>query len=302
MRLLIEMGYGVWGDIGAPASAMPRLSIRDRMDLAKLVMTEQERQQLDARGRTAEFIQKTNLAWAELARSWSYRIGAAEMQPYHALQALNPPMIATRPQMWASSFSLTPAGIGWIYHSLDVSTIDQQFLFEWQDTGQPAIVLNRRDPRDALISAVNFLSDGDRFRNIRKSPEAQLYAPSYVLLDRLEDRIKMALSDPCLPLFQDYDRAVTFYRHPAVCNVSFEELVGPQGGGTLAAQQDAVDRVAAFLGVACDPAKIADTLFHPESFTFHKGQIGVWRNVLSDEMQAAFNARHAGMATALGYR
>lgn len=301
MRLLIEMGYGVWGDIGAPASALPRLSIRDRADLAKLVITEQQRQQLDARARTAEFIQKTDLAWTDLAQSWSFRLGATPMQPFHVLQSLARPLLATRPQMWASPFSQTPAGICWIYHSLDVSAMDQQFLWEWQDTGQPAIILNRRDPRDALVSAANFLASSHRLGNFRKTPEAQLYAPSFARLDRIEDRIEMALSDRCLPLFQDYERAVTFYRHPDVCNVSFEELVGPKGGGTLAAQQAAVDLVATFLGITCDPAKVAEALFHPESFTFRKGQIGGWRDVLSDGPRAAFNDRHAGLVAALGY-
>ncbi len=300
LRLLVALGYGVWGDIGAPADALPRLSIRDRLNLAKLVMAEQDSRELDARNRTAELIEKTNLAWMELAQSWSCRLGAAPIRPYQMLQSVARAGLPTRPQLWTSSFAQTPPGICWIYHSLDVSAMDDQFLREWHNTGCPAIILNRRDPRDALVSMATFLAS-DGFRGIRKAPEAQLYSPGFAKLAKLEDRIDAALSDQCLPLFQDYERAVSFYRHPAVCNVSFEELVGREGGGTLDAQQAAVDRVASFLGIPCDAAETAGTLFDPQAFTFHKGQVGTWRKVLSDAQQAAFSARHPGLTAALGY-
>jgi len=300
-RLLGEFGYGVWGDLGAPLAAMPRLSIRQRLDLARLTMDDHELEALDARRRTEEFVQKTNLAWAELAESWSCRLGAARMEPYRVLQSQARPGLAMRPELWTIPFSQTPANVCWIYHSLDVSTMDPGFLSEWHDTKRPAIILNRRDPRDALVSVANFLG-GSSGREFRKVPEAQIYRPSYSRLEKIGDRIDLALSDPCLPFFQDYERAVSFYRHPDVCNVSFEELAGPKGGGSLTGQQAAVGRVASFLGVAsCDPAAVADELFDPSAFTFHKGQIGAWRSTLSQAQQALVDVKHGDLIAALGY-
>jgi hypothetical protein len=223
------------------------------------------------------------------------------MDPYQALQALARPELATRPELWTISFSQTPPNICWIYHSLDVSAMDPGFLFEWQESKRPAVILNRRDPRDALISVANFLG-GSGGREFWKVPEAQIYRPSYSRLERIEDRIDQVLSDPCLPFFQDYERAVSFYRHPDVCNVSFEELTGPKGGGSLTGQQAAVARIARFLGVAsCDPAAVADVLFDPSAFTFHKGQIGAWRSTLSDRQQGVLRAKHGDLIAALGY-
>jgi hypothetical protein len=300
-RLLSELGYGVWGDLGASASAMPRLSIRQRLGLASLVMGDRELRTLDARTRTEEFVRKTNIAWAELAQSWSCRLGASRMEPYRALQALARRELATRPELWTISFSQTPPNICWIYHSLDIAAMDPSFLFEWQKSKRPAVILNRRDPRDALISVANFLGESGG-REFRKVPEAQIYRPGYSQLERIEDRIDKVLSDPCLPFFQDYERAVSFYRHPDVCNVSFEELTGPKGGGSLTEQQAAVARVARFLGVASyDPVAVTDGLFDPNAFTFHKGQIGAWRSTLSEPQQAVVKAKHGDLIAALGY-
>src|ERR1700684_3772121 len=114
-RLLTGFGYGVWGDLGAPLAALPRLSIRQRLDLARLTMADHELQALDASSRTAEFIQKTNLAYVALAESWSYRLGAARMEPYRALQWQARPGLATKPGLWQTPFSQIPANSCWIY-------------------------------------------------------------------------------------------------------------------------------------------------------------------------------------------
>jgi hypothetical protein len=291
-RLLVNLGYGTWGDLGVPATDLPRFSIRERIKLARLVLPDDEYSALDVRGNRAEFIEKTNLAWEKMAASWAERLG----------QAAVPGLPGVRPGLWRSAFSDTPAHVSWFFHSLDISRIDPGFLTEWRATGQPAFILNLRDPRDALVSMANFLAS-PRTGEIVKSAEGPIFFPSYSAVPDLQDRIDMILTDPCVPLFQDYDRAVSFFRHPDVCKVSFEELVGPEGGGDRTLQLQAIIRVAEFLEVGVsDMASLAARLYDRHSFTFHRGQSGVWRTAFNDSHKVLFDDKHGSLLSTLGYR
>jgi hypothetical protein len=291
-RLLASLGYGTWGDLAAPAADVPRLSIRQRLELANLVLEREDYASLDIRESRDEFVAKTNGAWEMLARSWACRLGVGVQTGSGR----------SRPGLWESSFSDTPAGVSWFFHSLDVNRIDPIFLLDWRANKQPAIVLNLRDPRDALVSMANFLGSGRQRGGLVKTPEAQLYFPSYGAVAGIRERIDMILTDPCVPFWQDYERAISFYRHPDVCVVTFEDLVGTDGGGDSSAQKAAVQRVAEFLGATdCDLGAVASSLFDRQSFTFFKGQVGSWRTVLSDRQLADLSERYDRVITALGY-
>lgn len=72
---------------------------------------------------------------------------------------------------------------------------------------------------------------------------------------------------------------------PLCCTVRFEDLVGPQGGGSEPAQLLAVSRVARHLGITCSSdrvKKIARDIFG-ESYTFRRGSINAWRTELNAE-------------------
>lgn len=300
-RLLVMLGYRVWGDVAAPVADLPALSIAERIALAELVMSEEQAASLDVQRNRQEFIRLTNLAWLELARVWSYRTGASKYPQYRLSQENALCEIDITRDLWTTFFSRTPPGICWIYHSLDISAADPAFLIEWQTAKRPAIILNVRDPRDALVSLTDFLSGASKIE-FSRVPEAQVFRPGYAALTDVSDRIDLALSDPCLPFFDDYDRAVSFHAHPDVCNVSFEELIGPQGGGCRTGQLAAVERVAAFLGVPePDCQAVADALYSPASFTFNRGQTGRWRQALNERQVKEFADRHGYLIGALGY-
>ncbi|GAA3061033.1 hypothetical protein GCM10020254_01060 [Streptomyces goshikiensis] len=90
------------------------------------------------------------------------------------------------------------------------------------------MILNYRDPRDVLLSLVDFFSRNNGLR-FRRFPETAIFGP---VLESIQDpaaKIDYALSDPAMPLLGDYESAISFLHHPNVCTVSFEELVGPPG-------------------------------------------------------------------------
>ncbi|HSZ38991.1 MAG TPA: hypothetical protein VK817_03445 [Trebonia sp.] len=296
-RLLTGLGYGVWGDLGAPASDLVRLSVRERLDVARLVMPETAVAELDYRQHRADFIRVTNRAWADLARIWSFRLGTAAMRPYWPLQQ---PGAVSSPA-WTGPFSTTPPGVAWIYHRLDLAAADPAFLFEWHDTGEPAIILNVRDPRDALVSLVAFLAGEARHGSLL-TPDSQVHGPAMAALPDMKARLAYAIRDPTLAFYEDYRSAIPLFAHPGVCRVSFEELVGPSGGGDPGRQAAAVERVAEFLRVTDrDPGAVARSLYDTGSFTFRAGQAGTWRAEFSAHLEEQFAQRHGDLLTGLGY-
>src|ERR1044071_1990056 len=110
-------------------------------------------------------------------------------------------------------------------------------------------------------------------------------------LPGLAERLTYALRDPAIPLLEDYERAIGLFHHPEVCTVDYADLVGPEGGGDRDRQLAAIERVAAHLGRGVTAAAVADGLYDRSSFTFHKGQIGSWREVFTAEHEARFEAR-----------
>ncbi len=89
---------------------------------------------------------------------------------------------------------------------------------------------------------------------------------------------------------------------PACLVVRFEDLVGPEGGGSAASQQATIARIAGHLGHSATAA--ADrmaTVFDPTSRTFRTGQIDSWQNEVDAASLAHLNAYCAPLCQAAGY-
>jgi hypothetical protein len=87
------------------------------------------------------------------------------------------------------------------------------------------------------------------------------------------------------------------------CTVRFEDIVGPQGGGSRDNQIITLRRVARHLGVSVDDdaiAHIADNLFGG-TLTFRKGEIGSWRQTLSAEHKRLFKQIAGDVLVKMGY-
>jgi hypothetical protein len=84
--------------------------------------------------------------------------------------------------------------------------------------------------------------------------------------------------------------------------VSFEDLVGEQGGGSRDRQHDAVNRILTFLEVDADPAAVAEKIFNRRSFTFRQGRIGRWQRHFTPRHLELFEARYGRLLDLYGYR
>jgi hypothetical protein len=93
------------------------------------------------------------------------------------------------------------------------------------------------------------------------------------------------------------------FNHPNVCKTSFEDLVGPRGGGSAQAQADAIGRVTGFLGITgVDPAGVARRLFNPDAFSFFRGQTGAWREAFTPGLRRLADDRFGEVLRLYGYQ
>jgi hypothetical protein len=91
---------------------------------------------------------------------------------------------------------------------------------------------------------------------------------------------------------------------PAGLTVRFEDLVGPQGGGTTDAQNRAVGQILDHLGLreGDEPIEeVAARVFSDRSITFHGGQSDAWRSELPNDLQDEVLERCADDMRRLGY-
>jgi hypothetical protein len=120
--------------------------------------------------------------------------------------------------------------------------------------------------------------------------------------ETLDEQLAYALTDPSFPAQGDFHRMLWLLNHPNVCKTSFEELVGPHGGGSAQLQEQAMKRVIDFLGITdVKPEEVAGNLFNSDSFSFYRGQIGGWREAFTPDHRRLASARFGDVLPLYGY-
>jgi hypothetical protein len=190
---------------------------------------------------------------------------------------------------------LFPPNVVFSMHVLPHDDRGGAFFDEWIESGRPRVIFNYRDPRDQLTSMVHFLRD---------SPVAgqlgEQYGPILRSLATWEEQLSYAIECPTFPFRHVYRMNAWMLKHPNVLKIRFEDIVGPNGGGSAASQRDAVRGLAGFLGFTIEADDVAAGLYGGTR-TFRAGRQGGWEQEFSDCHRRAF-ARHFGDVLALyGY-
>lgn len=169
-------------------------------------------------------------------------------------------------------------------------------LWTWISEARPPLIFNHRDPRDVLISLVHYLVDDPSTHYWNRATGTILKT-----LPGTDERVGYLLR--CVPRYLDVYFRQHFWLlfHPAVCKVSFEQLVGAKGGGSDAARMHAVLRVMEHVGFEGDPAELGRSLLSQETRTFRRGRIGGWREELSAHLLREFDERHGDVLDLYGY-
>lgn len=112
------------------------------------------------------------------------------------------------------------------------------------------------------------------------------------------------------------EQALKYANDASYLTCSYENLVGPLGGGTEEAQIKEIEKLSEFLGLSShgdDIAELAAKLYGNEvnpfgkeglknfQSTFHKGQIGNWKHVFNQEHKEAFKKKLGKYLIGLGY-
>jgi len=301
-ELMVSLGYRMYGHVRVTPEIRPLLDRDTRWRMASMVYDDDQLASLKSRPDSV-FNDATDRAWEALAWSWQRRLGMPLVSLY-STELISTGLVEQAHRRTASSsFTETPSGICWVFHEFDIRKIDGAFLREWAETGEPRIIFNYRDPRDTILSLVNFLS-----RRTKGGLSAFNNLPvfSNILLAKasLDERLEYALTDESFPCqASDFKRMLWLLHHPDVCKTSFEELVGPDGGGSAESQLLATARLIDFLGVtACSPEDVVGALFNRDSFSFFRGQIGAWRQVFTAEHRRLAESRFGQVLSWYGYR
>jgi hypothetical protein len=289
-ELMALLGYQTHGEAVPPREAVVTLSLRQRIELAEHFLHPDEQARLDYRTDREGLVQTTNILFFQVAEVLRAKLAAGNVcHTALAFPELEHP-VRMHPRAWGRPFAATPQGICWTFHSLDIWRLDPAFFKEWPTPSGPRLVVSVRDPRDTLVSMARFLS-GEGGHSFNRQPEAGIFRPILQNLPSLSDRITYLLRDPAVPLLSDFEAAISLFHHPDVCSVSFEELIGEQGGGSTERQLAAVRRVAEHVESDVDPEVVAEKVFNRNSYSFHRGRIGAWREVFTAEHNRLFAAR-----------
>lgn len=294
-ELMIALGYRIYGQSRVPESARAVLSPAEQRRYVELIYGPSANQQED--DCVAAMAEE---AWDSIGWAWQVRLGLPLKSHYGtALIASHRAQDALR-KTSGMKFSETPSGLCWVFPELDVRLVDGEFLKEWETTGAPAVIFVYRDPRDTVLSMVNFLTGKTR-QGYGTFSDFMVFSRILAAKEDLGAQLRYALTDDSFPGITDHQRMRWLLHHPQVCKVAFEDLIGERGGGSTGRQEACIRRVLSHLGAEADPAVLAKQVYNENSFTFFKGKSGAWHDAFDAECLALADARFGPVLADYGY-
>ena len=162
-------------------------------------------------------------------------------------------------------------------------------------------ILILRDPRDVVVSHADYVAGQPghflRERYVTLSDSERLTA-SILGIEQTEPGAPRLLS-----ILERCDSVLPWVSQSFNYTTYFEKLVGPQGGGSHAAQIQELRAIAKHLGIRCSDREvglIASNVFGG-THTFRQGRIGGWRGRFSPEHKRVFKELAGQLLVELGY-
>jgi Sulfotransferase domain len=154
-----------------------------------------------------------------------------------------------------------------------------------------------RDPRDQLISIMNWLKEGQW----PGTKAAQITDHDKQITELITGKKYGFRSFDSY--FLKYEKCLVNIPSNNVYYAHFESLVGPLGGGSLDKQKKEIMGLAKFLKISINPdhvENIANQIFG-NSETFRQGQIGSWKAHFNETHKALFKKSYKKHLIRLGY-
>lgn len=299
-ELMLELGYKMVGVPRPSPRTVPEFDDEQRSAIAALVLSKPDYDELEGMRGTAAFAERARDVWTALLWHWQQRLGQPVVSRYGQARITHADALISNPYLPYTRFADTPAGLCWMFHELDLHQVDGSFLSEWVETASPPLVLNIRDPRDTVISMINFL-EGRTVAGYGNFFEADIFSAILASKPTWEEKIDYALRDPAFLGHDQFRKALWMLHHPNVCVVRYEDLAGPEGGGSRERQLDAVRRVLRHVGSERDPEAVAGTIYNRDSWSFYRGRSGGWRERFTGRNLARFREQYGDILEQYGY-
>jgi len=166
------------------------------------------------------------------------------------------------------------------------------------------VLLMIRDPRDIAVSVVNYVYCMDLSHPLHRAL-TKLPDDDARLLFMIEPPEEVTAELPDIWKNSGLATFMPWIDEPSCLTVRFEDLVGAQGGGNEERQRKIIQAIAVHIGANSSSLlveKIRQDLFgNNRSKTFHKGQIGGWKQHFKSAHKAAFKRHYSHALVRLGY-
>jgi len=166
------------------------------------------------------------------------------------------------------------------------------------------IIFNYRDPRDVLVSWFHWLhpsSSNNMHEHMAYMKKVYSHFSDDQLIDIFinNDKFRESEYNP----IEAFRLARVLYFHPKVLNISFEDLIGENGGGSNDLQIKAIEKIFNYLNIPVSNIEsISARAFNKNSATFRKGVIGDYKSILNSEKIKLFNDCHGDILKQYGYK
>lgn len=156
-----------------------------------------------------------------------------------------------------------------------------------------------RDPRDVLISHLNYI------QNMDITHKSHSFISQF---ERREDKLKAMIegkANVLEPFSEVLDKFLPWTLKEEVLSVKFEDLIGEKGGGTLKLQKKCIKEICKFIAIEIEIeqlTEISKTVYSPKSSTFNKGKIGNWKHILNDNEKMWINKALKNQIIEYGYQ
>lgn len=146
-----------------------------------------------------------------------------------------------------------------------------------------------RDPRDQTVSLAYWIKLCPNLYG-----EASKFSISDLITKIINKEFNSNLSTPAY---------LGWLKDPGVCSIKFENLVGPNGGGSRQKQIKEITKIANHLKLKVTPNKIKEIASNlwGNSGTFRSGKIGSWRTHFTERQKNIFKSLAGQLLIDLGY-
>jgi len=236
--------------------------------------------------------------WMDMFWSWRDRLGVPLKSRYDQ-HLLIRSLIATK-RYSSLGFNSTPENMCWFFPSLPIAGMDGKFIEDWNQEKEPAIIFLVRDPRDMLVSFVDYLLRKTKY-GMGTYREYLVYSEILSGIGSYEQQLLYAIRDPLFPGKLAIRESAWLANHASVLTVRYEDLAGARAGGNEDKQRDVLDKLATHVHrpIAMDKAVAACN--KTDTFTFYKGKISRWRDCFTEEISNEFAAHCQFELDLLGY-